>query len=134
LLNALGRWYNSALLGVEANNHGLTTNITLRDLGYPNLYIQKSIDDGYSGEREQSRIGWLTTSKSKPYIIDLLSAELREGTSGIVCKETIQECQTYIVHEDGSYGAQSGCYDDRVMSKAITSEMVRQSPNYRKNK
>lgn len=131
-LNLLGRFYNTALVGVENNNHGLTTNITLRDLGYPNLYVQKEIDNAYSGDREQRRIGWMTTKKSKPYIIDLLSADLRSGDSGIVCIDTINECRTYIVHPNGSFGAQVGCFDDRVMSIAIAKEMQRQSPNFKK--
>jgi hypothetical protein len=132
LLDSLGRWYNTALLGVEANNHGLTTLVTLRDLNYPNLYVQHQLDDRGSADKETKRIGWLTTSKSKPYIIDQLSAELREGTCGICCKETIQEMQTYVVHENGSFGAQLNCFDDRVMSRAIAGEMLRASPSYRK--
>ena len=133
-LKKLGTWYNKALIGVEANNHGLTTNVILRDSGYPNLYIDHRIDDRGSNEKETKRIGWLTTSKSKPYIIDQLSAELREGTHGIACKETIQEMQTYIVQENGSYGAQLNCFDDRVMARAIAGEMLRQSPSYKPRK
>jgi hypothetical protein len=132
VLKTLGLMYNKALIGVEANNHGLTTNVLLRDSNYPNLYVQRAIDDGYSGEREQSRIGWLTTSKSKPYIIDLLDTELRDGTHGIACAETAAELQTYVIHENGSYGAQQGCYDDRVMSLAIAKEMMRQSPHFKR--
>jgi hypothetical protein len=132
MLNALGKWFNSALLGVEANNHGLTTLVTLRDLNYPNLYVQHNIDDRGSNEKETKKLGWATTSKSKPYIIDQLSAELREGEHGICCKETVQEMQTYVVLENGSYGAQLNCFDDRVMSRAIAGEMLRQSPSYKK--
>jgi len=125
LLIALGNWYNTSLIGVEANNHGLTTNIVLRDEYYPAVYVAKTLDDRGSNEKQTRRIGWLTTSKSKPYIIDCLSAELREGTAGIFCKETIQEMQSYIVLENGSYGAQANCFDDRVMSRAIAGEMLR---------
>lgn len=134
VLKTLGLMYNKALIGVEANNHGLTTNVLLRDSNYPNLYVQRKVDDGYSGEREQSRIGWLTTTKSKPYIIDMLDKELRDGTHGLACKETAEELQTYVIQEDGSLGAQQGCYDDRVMSRAIAGEMLRQSPFYKQGK
>lgn len=133
LLNVLGLWYNAALLGVEVNNHGLTVVTTLRNLNYPNLYVQHALDDRGSDEKETKRIGWLTTSKSKPYIIDHLSAELRDGTHGLACKESAQEMQTYVVHENGSYGAQLNCNDDRVMSYAIAGEMLRLSPGYRKS-
>jgi intein/homing endonuclease len=132
MLYHLGKWFNNALLGVEVNNHGLTTLVTLRDMNYPNLYVQHNIDDRGSNEKETKKIGWATTSKSKPYIIDQLSAELREGEHGICCKETVQEMQTYVVLENGSYGAQLNCFDDRVMSRAIAGEMLRQSPSYKK--
>jgi hypothetical protein len=132
LLAHLGRHYNNSLLGVENNNHGLAVNIYLRDCGYTNIYVQKKLDDRGSNEKEDRRLGFTTTSKSKPYIIDQLSAELREGTHGIACKETIMEMQTYVVMDNGSYNAQVGCYDDRVMSRAIAGEMLRMSPSYRK--
>jgi hypothetical protein len=132
LLAALGKHYHKALLGVENNNHGLTVNINLRDSGYSNIYIQKSLDDRGSADKEKRKLGFTTTSKSKPYIIDQLSAELREGTHGIANKDTIKEMQTYIVDEKGGYNAISGCYDDRVMSYAISSEMLRMCPGHRK--
>lgn len=132
LLAALGRWYSMALIGAENNNHGLTTNIRLRDSGYTNIYVQKSLDDRGSADKEQRRLGFTTTSKSKPYIIDQLSAELREGTHGIACKETVQEMQTYVVDDKGGYNAIAGCYDDRVMSYALAGEMLRMCPSFRR--
>jgi hypothetical protein len=131
LLKQLGERYNNALVGVEANNHGMTVNILLRDYGYSNIYVQKAIDDRGSSDKETRRLGWLTTSKSKPYIIDQLAAELREQTHGIVNEKTVIEMQTYIVQDNGSYNAQAGCHDDRVMARAIAGEMLRSSPSYR---
>jgi hypothetical protein len=125
MLIALGNKYNKALIGVECNNHGILTNTVLRDAGYPEIYIQKAIDDRGSDEKEMRRLGWTSDRRSKPYIIDQLSAELRDGTHGICCKETIQEMMTYVIEENGSYNAQSKCFDDRVMSRAIAGEMMR---------
>jgi len=119
LLIALGNMYNSALLIPECNNHGLLTATVIRDSYYPYLYVQKSVDDGYTDSKEQTRVGWLTTRRTKPLIIDTLSAALRDGTHGICDKEVIKECQSYIINDDGSYGAQRKTHDDRVMSYAI---------------
>ena len=121
----LGMYYNKAHIGVEANNHGILTNAVLRDAYYPMLHAQTIIDDKGSDSKETKRVGWLTTSKSKPYIIDQLSAELREGTAWIACKETVLEMQSFVVREDGKLGAQDNCYDDRVMARAIAGEMLR---------
>lgn len=120
----LGKRYNNALLGIERNNHGLTTITRIKDLGYKNIYAQEALDNMYE-EGDTGKAGWLTTSKSKPKIIDALAAELRDEDHGICCKETIQEMGSYIIHDDGSLGAQLGSYDDRVMARAIAGEMLR---------
>ena len=52
-------------------------------------------------------------------IIDNLAALLRQRESGIADKELLNELRTYVIDEKGSYNAQSGCYDDRVMAYAI---------------
>ena len=127
LLAALGTWYNTAYIGVERNNHGLTTLTRLRDLYYPLVHAERELDDRGSGDSETKRFGWLTTSKSKPLIIDHLAAELRNNDSGIVCADTINEMMTYRVNDAGQYGAQSGCHDDRVMARAIAGQMLRSS-------
>lgn len=120
----LGKRYNNALLGIERNNHGLTTITRIKDLRYKNIYAQEALDNMYE-EGSTGKAGWLTTSKSKPKIIDALAAELRDEDHGICCKETIQEMGSYIIHDDGSLGAQPGGYDDRVMARAIAGEMLR---------
>lgn len=132
LLYHIGKLYNNALLAVEANNHGLTTNIKLRDMQYANLYVQTSLDDRGSSEKETRKLGFATTSRSKPYIIDNLSALLREGLSGIACKETINEMQTYIILPNGSLSAPQNCNDDRVISYAIACYALQQCPAYKK--
>ena len=132
MLAAIGNWYNKAEIACESNNHGLATNITLRDSGYPNIYIQTLLDDRGSAEKETRRLGFATNRRTKPYIIDNLSALLRENQHGICCAETVKEMQTYIVQEDGSYGAQTGAHDDRVMSYAIACYLLQQSPAYKR--
>jgi hypothetical protein len=125
ILIALGERYNTAFVGVERNNHGLATLTRMRDNYYPQLYAQRDLESRGSGDKETKKFGWLTTSRSKYKIIDGLSAELREGTHGLACTETVREMMTYVVAPDGSYNAQAGCYDDRVMSRAIAGEMLR---------
>ena len=122
ILPAIGKMYGKALIGVERNNHGLTTLIKLRDSGYPNIYAQKDIEYK-GGGKETKKIGWLTTKASKPKIIDQLDAEIRDGIHGLACKETVEEMKHYVFDEDGSMGAEPGYFDDRVMSRAIAGEM-----------
>jgi hypothetical protein len=124
LIAKLGRHYNTAFVGVERNNHGLTTLTKLRDGGYPQLYAQADLEYRGSADKETKRLGWLTTQKSKFKIIDTLAGELRDGDHGLLCRETLDELYSFVIAEDGSYGAQVGQYDDRVMSRAIAGEML----------
>lgn len=127
VLYALGEMYGWAYMGVERNNHGLTTLTILRDDGYPNLHAEHDLDNRGSGDRETKKIGWLTTAKSKPLIIDFLDSELRNRETGIVCKSTVDEMRTFIIDEAGRFGAQENCYDDRVMARAIAGQMLKAS-------
>lgn len=118
LLFELGRRFNSAYIIVERNNHGLTTLRRLQELDYSNLYIESSVDGAY-GDKLTKRGGFLTTSKTKPLIIDGLAALLRQSESGIADIELVNELRTYIIDDKGSFNAQQGCYDDRCISYAI---------------
>jgi hypothetical protein len=126
----LGRRYNKALVGIERNNHGLTTLTTLRNKGYPNLYAQQDIERRNEGH-ETKKFGWLTTAKSKFKIIDQMSAELRDDELRVFDVETIKEMGGFVTHEDGSQGAKPGGFDDRVIARAIAGEMLLTLPRRR---
>lgn len=131
-LNHLGRYYNNALMGVESNNHGLTTITTLKHKNYGRLYQRETLDAN-ANNRKMKKAGWLTTSKSKYKIIDGLVSIIRDRDSGIVCLDTIDELRDYSILEDGSYGAIPGRHDDRVMSYAIAYEMYAGAPSNRRS-
>jgi hypothetical protein len=134
ILNYLGRYYNKALMGVEANNHGLTTITTLKKANYANLYQREKLDSHGDGKK-QKQAGWLTTKKSKYKIIDGLRSALRDGECGVVSKDTIKQMGEYTIHEGDSgtctYGAKLGCFDDLVISMAIALEMLYTIPKAR---
>ena len=70
-LASLGKWYNNAKLIVERNNHGLVTLKFLSDVHlYPDIYSEKILDERSS--RSARKLGFHTTVKSKPLIIDYL--------------------------------------------------------------
>ena len=96
---------------VELQNHGFTVVADLKRKKYP-MY-----------EAKDGEPGWLTTSKSKPVMVDGLYSCSRDGSLQIMCAETVSEMRTYI-EESGKFGAESGCHDDRVMSGAMASQMM----------
>jgi hypothetical protein len=118
LLFALGHYYNEAQIIVENNNHGILTAIRLgRDLAYPHTYTD--VAEGQLNDRDSFTIGFRTTSKTKPLIIDRLRAAFRQDELWIKDRTTLQELLTYIVTESGSMEAEQGCFDDCVMALAL---------------
>ena len=115
---------------VERNNHGLTTLRRLQEIGYPSLFVESSVDNAY-GDRLTKRGGFLTTSKTKPLIIDNLAALLRQGESGIADRELVNELRTYVIDEKGAFNSQQGCYDDRVIAFAIALHGLASMPRAR---
>lgn len=69
-VKALGQYYRRALVVVEANSHGLALVALLMD--YPRLYRRTDIVSGIVS----SQIGWLTTPKTKPFMLQELSRNL----------------------------------------------------------
>ena len=118
VLQALGSYYNEAFIIVENNSHGILTCTRLgKDYAYPNFYTE--IQHDKITDRETVKLGFTTTSKTKPLIIDQLRAAMREGEIELNDKTTIREMLTYIVTESGAMEAEQGCFDDCVMSLAL---------------
>ena len=118
VLYALGDYYNEAFIIVENNGHGILTCTRLgKDLNYPNFYTEVQHDK--LTDRETVKLGFSTTAKTNPLIIDQLRASMRECELELNDKTTIREMLTYIVTESGSMEAEPSCFDDCVMSLAL---------------
>lgn len=118
---ALGWYYNRAFIGVEVNNHGLTTAMALRDKSYPNLYWRTRYDTR-SKAKSGSQLGWYTSISSKADLIDSLRAAVREDLI-LLDRETVGEMLTYVYDENGRMGGSP--YDDQVMALGVANIMRR---------
>jgi hypothetical protein len=118
-INDLGRYYWTALLGVEANNHGLTTLTRLRTLHYPRLYTQR--DYGRVGNQASDRLGWLTTRINKPLLVGELALAMRTGDLMIPCADALRELKTFTRDERGRMSGSP--FDDRVIALGIANQM-----------
>lgn len=122
ILYALGEYYNEAYICVENNSHGILTCTRLgKDMAYPNFYTETQLDK--ITDRETTKLGFTTTAKTKPLIIDQLRASMREGELELNCKVTLREMLTYIVTESGAMQAEAGCFDDCVMALALANHV-----------
>uniref|UniRef100_A0A6H2A2H2 Putative terminase n=1 Tax=viral metagenome TaxID=1070528 RepID=A0A6H2A2H2_9ZZZZ len=117
-LDRVGRYYNSALLAVEANNHGWAVLSELRKL-YPRHRLMRRLSTGSDVVESGEKLGWYTNSTNKPEIIGKLAAAIRDEEMPIQDRATIEELMGYLILGGGETGCASGAYDDRVMALAI---------------
>lgn len=118
----LAKYYNDAYLGVENNNHGLTTLTSIKKNEYWNLFFSKSYDK--IADTMTQKLGWTTSVRTKPLMIDKLSEFIREQYLGIYSDLIISEAFTYIIEDNGSTNGQSGCHDDTIMATAIMLQLL----------
>jgi len=112
----LGRWYNTALIAIEANYSTYTT-MELQRLGYPRQYVRESFDT-YTKKPKQS-YGYLTTAATRPVMVANLVDVARETPELIVDKTTLSEMRTFVYDEHRRPAALEGEHDDLVMALAI---------------
>ena len=123
LLFYLGRYYNNAFLAVESNSMGIATLQKLDSMGYVNLYRQTKVANVSNEEGE--RLGFRTTSATKPAIIGNLKNLIENEEIMIPSPQVIQELKDYIATDTGKTEAAPGCYDDSVISLSICCEVLR---------
>jgi hypothetical protein len=118
----LAMYFNDAYLGVESNNHGLTTLTSIKKLEYWNLYFTKTFDK--IAEDMTQKLGWATTARTKPFMIDKLAEFIREFHLGIYSDLIIGEAFTYVIEDNGKTNAQPGTHDDTIMATAIMLQLL----------
>ena len=123
----IGTYYNTALVGVEINNHGIATAAKLRNMFYRNLYMRETAEDEQFQVRT-TKFGWQTNKKTKPIMISELQRSIREGDIIDLDIVFIREAMSYIRKDNGAMEAQQGQHDDVVMSAAIALQMADWSP------
>lgn len=85
VLDAIGHLYTwpdgrEAMAAIECNYHGLSVQDTLQlHLGYRHFYIWEVLDQADPAKRWTTRMGWVTTNKTRPILLD----QLYSGVTGI---------------------------------------------------
>jgi hypothetical protein len=108
------------IVAVERNNHGHAVLLALSKLhgGTAPYQIYRAKD---------RRIGWLTTSASRPVLVDQLEEGLRTGAIRIHDAGTVDQMATFAYNDDGRPEAQEGYHDDDVLGIGIAWQVRRRS-------
>lgn len=112
----LGKYYNEALLSIEANFSTYPIKEAER-LGYTKQYVRER-EDTYTGKMVKA-FGFKTTSVTRPLILAQLQTIVLEDIDLINDKQTLEEMLTFVRNEKGRPEAQQGAHDDLVMALAI---------------
>ena len=132
LLAHVGRWYNKGFIGPERNNHG---HAVLQELVgiYPTsrIYHEEHIDSEDKDKEKGGKVGWHTSAQSKPILVSGLEDLLTNDADGIKWAGTVSELNIFVYDKKGRMGAQSGGFDDQVMSYMIAQEMRARMPKRR---
>ena len=121
VLARLGRFYRNALVGVESNNHGLTTLKALQRTRYHPIYYERSAK--YKRSVPTDVLGFRTTQVTKPLMIDELNKALRDGSMILHDEDTIGELRSFVRDDRGRMNGSP--FDDRTISLAIANQMLK---------
>lgn len=121
-IEKIGREYGNALVCPERNNHGYTTLTVLNGI-YNNIYEEILYDK--VKDKKTKKLGFTTSSISKPRILYALNSAINEDLIKIYDKALIRELRTYeredmnaTQHDEETIG-----HWDRLMALAIAWEM-----------
>lgn len=118
----VAKHYNSAILAIERNNHGLTTIEVAKKL-YGNLYVQKVFDE--RSARATNKIGWTTSAHTRDLMLDEMEELVNDATIKVNSAILKNEMLSFVIDQDGRREAKSGRHDDTVMASAITIKVAR---------
>jgi hypothetical protein len=133
IVDAIGRLYADAdrfeaMAVVECNNHGLSTQDTLQlHLGYAHFYRWEYLDAADPQRRYSTKVGWVTTPRTRPMLLDKLYESLTSidpvthQTSLLVHAAILRDELADFQTEGALWEAAAarGAHDDVVMATAI---------------
>lgn len=112
VVNAVGRWYNKALLTVEKASGGHSVIERLRyEHHYMNMTKYKTYDEF---NRTVWNVGFSTNNKTKSIAVNDAREWFDKGMVRIVSNGLLEEMKTFVAEENGAFNAVVGSHDDLV--------------------
>lgn len=119
----LGRYYDDALIAIEANFNTAPIE-ELQRLKYPKQYVRRKFDN--FTKKLTSSYGWRTDGNTRPVIIDNYADLILNGISKIYDIPTLQEALTFVYDDKGRPDAIVGKHDDLLFSDMIANQAAEQ--------
>jgi len=93
VIGKLGRLYGECIVAPEKNNTGHATIAALKQMGYDNIYKEKTTDETW--EKQTEKLGWNTNRKTKPQMWFDFKADYDRGVIKIYDKDLLDEISHY---------------------------------------
>ena len=122
----IGTVYNRGVVAVEMNGgYGAAVVDPLYNrLGYDNCYVRRQVHT--IGDKPTRRLGWHTTSITRPQMLEGLRDIVRDSPQLIKSEGFKREASTFVIARNGKPMGDSGCHDDRVMALAGCYELYKE--------
>lgn len=117
-ITALGEFFNEGEVCIENAGPGYhVCQRVARDYQYPAVYTEEVFDK--VAEQFTTKIGFTTSVKSKPMIINKLRDAIAHDEVEVNDPDTLDEMRTFVITDTGKYEADAGSHDDTVMALAL---------------
>ena len=110
----LAQMYNNAYIVPERNSSGLTTVLKLQELGYNNIYRDRTIDK--ITKKAKNQLGFRTTSTTRDVMIDDFVEKFDNGEIEINSPEVISQMKTFVRKDNGKREHEGGKHDDSLFA------------------
>jgi hypothetical protein len=121
---ALGQFYGKksdceqdAFLVPEINGVGYALVESLREKGYPRLYITRTWN--HLEQTWLKTVGWRTSTQNRPIMVRDLQDEVRDGTTGVRCIRTATHMAAMAKNRQGKDEAPPGAHDDLAFARML---------------
>ena len=123
LVEWLGYWFYTALIGVERNNMGLVPLTYLQQQRYPRLWRMKPIAQAGS-QRQTVRYGWHTNKATKPKMVVDFNKAVADGVLLLQDRRFLEESYTFLADGKGGFAANPPNHDDLVDAHLIVHQLA----------
>lgn len=119
----LGNKYNEAYVIPERNGSGLTTVLKLKEKGYKNLFVNRTIDK--KTQKQKNEYGWRTQSSNRDLMIDDFIEFFENGNLVINSDILIQQMKTFVRKSNGRREHDESYHDDSLFASFLAVQGVK---------
>lgn len=116
-LRLMGLFLNIALIGPENNSLGYSVCSDLIKI-YPKNKVYSELH-----QNGQDKIGWTTTTRTRPRMISQLTQEIRENSTELRDEVLIDQALSFVRKPNGKTEHQDGKKDDLLISRMIAGRL-----------